>query len=161
MQVTPYSVFYERFYFRILKDDKFFNYNNVSAEECAELAKQRANSYLKEAIKELNLNCNPQVNFYDKDDLLEQFNFEATDLEIEIIVDLMFEAYVKEDITKLKIGEVIYGTKDLSVFSPANDRKTFMEMFDTLVYNNRKSIEKYSSMDRKTGKIVSLNYDFY
>lgn len=50
---TPFDKICKRFYDRIEKDEKFFNYYNVSISEAVLIAEQRAKNYLVEALDEL------------------------------------------------------------------------------------------------------------
>ena len=67
---------YMTFWKKIEKDKSFFMYNNISPEEALIIAKSRSKDLLLEAIARLIGSCTPQVNFYNFDESLEQFNFD-------------------------------------------------------------------------------------
>lgn len=158
---TQWDVIYERFFKKIEKDADFFVYYNISNDEAMELAKERAKSYLIESIVKLTLNCTPDIDFNDYDESAELFNEVLTNTEIDLLANLMREQYHERDLSSLKAFEIKLSPKDFNVFSPANERKTFMDMFKDIQGENRKLISQYTSRDRITGKKKIIDYSQY
>lgn len=153
--MTPYSNIAKRFIRKIKKDKEFFCYGNVTEKELEEIVKQRTNDLLDDSVNELQLQVTQMQNisFLDKDDDLEQFNFDLTFVEEDLISDLMVVKYFEEELLSLKAMQKYLGN-DIKVFSPARERKTFLE---TVQYKNVKFVEKldrYNSTDRLTGKVL-------
>lgn len=86
---TPFEKICKRFYDRIEKDEKFFNYYNVSVSEAISIAEQRAKTYLVESLDELSSVGNLDVDFSDYDDEIETINFKLYSREIKLIVEIM------------------------------------------------------------------------
>lgn len=158
---TPYQVPIEAFYRRIEKDKEYFNYFGLTSEEAMELARERAAGYLNEATGMLVLKCVPDVDFNDRDDLVQEFNFDWTNAEVFLISSLMYEMYLDRDIAKLKCLMVNYTPTDLRVFDPSNARNSFLEMYDKVCNKNIQLIDDYASRDRLTGKLKGIDYASY
>lgn len=158
---TPYSDFYDRFFKKIEEDEEFFNYYNLTVDESIALAKERAKTYLQEALAKLTLDSTNDVNFDDYDDMLETVTLDCTKTEIDIIANLMFEMYMFRDFAKLKSLEVNFTPSDLRVFSPSESRKSFLSMYNDIVAKNINMIDAYNSKDRLTGKRKTVDYTKY
>lgn len=158
---TKWEDIYKIFWDKIEKDREFFEYNNVTLEEALEIAVKRSKSLLIESISRLTLSCSPDIDFYDYDVDLEQFNFDLYDKEKDLIASIMREKYFDRDKSLLKAFEVRFTPSDLNIFSPANERKTFLDMYNDIVNENNKSISSYDSRDRKTGKLKTIDYSIY
>ena len=158
---TLYSDFYDRFFKKIEEDKEFFDYYNLTPEESMILAKERAKTYLQESLAKLTLDSTNDVDFNDYDDTLEIVNLDCTKTEIDIIANLMFEAYLEKSIAKLNSLSVSFTPTDLRVFSPAEDRKSFMTMYNDIVSKNLNMIDAYNSKDRLTGKRKTVDYTKY
>lgn len=160
--VTTWDEIFTIFYDKIEKDRGFFMYNNVSPEMALEIAKERSKSLLLEAITRLTLSCTPEINFLDYDEELEQFNFECTQNEKILLANLMRERLFDKDKSLLKVCEMKFSPSDLNViFSPANERKTFLEMYKDIVKENDRLIDNYISRNRITGKLKFIDYSKY
>lgn len=158
---TPWNKIYEAFFNKIEKDGDFFAYYNVEPSEALDIAKTRAKGYLKESVAKLTLSCTPDIDFNNFDETLEIFYDDLTNIEIDLLANLMRENYYEKDLSLLKAFQLRFSPKDLNVFSPANERKTFMEMFNEVKRENRKLISQYVSRDRLTGKLKSINFSKY
>ncbi len=159
--MTQWHKIYEIFLKKIEKDKDFFMYNNVSPEEAMELAITRANGYLIESIQYLLLNCTPDVDFtnYNKD--AEVFNFDLTDTEMDLLAEIMRMKYFEKDEVLLKALIVRFSPKDVTVFSPSNERRTFMDMIKEIKTNVKVAINQYNNKDRLTGKLKMIDYAKY
>ena len=158
---TPYLVPIEAFLKRIEEDRNFFNYLNLTDDEAMEIAYSRAKNFLFEAIGELTLKCTPIIDFYDTDDVLEEFTSDWTGQEVYLISSLMYQQYLDRDIAKLKCLSVNYTSTDLRVFDPSNARTTYKALYDTVCSKNLQSIDDYASRDRLTGKLIGINFSSY
>ena len=157
---TSFSTLTERFLRRIEKDSDFFTYYNVEPEEALSLAIRQATGYIYDAIDLLLDRCTPQVDFYNYDNEIEQFNFELTSREIGLLSSLMREVYFDRELSLLKAFKLALTPSDLKIFSPANERKTFVEMVESIKADNHIKISKYISEDRITGLPRHINYAY-
>ena len=155
---TLYEEIYELFFDKLEKDVEFFNLFNLTETEALELATTRAKKYLMESIAYLILNCTPDVDFYDKDDILGTFNFEVTPMEKDLITSIMREKYFEKDLLLLKAFGSRLTPKDLNSFSPSADRKSFVDMLDGMRNINILSIRNYVARDRLTGKLKMIKF---
>lgn len=155
--MTPYEEIYSLFFDKIVNDIDFFDYNTTEAEALT-IAKQRSKGYLIKSIDKLVSKCTPQVNFYDKDDISETFNFDLLSKEKSLFVDLMFETYFEQDLVKLRMLEEWFSDKDLKIFDTNAKKKIFLESLNKIKNENEKQIKNYASRDRITGKLKGLDY---
>lgn len=160
---TLWTDVYVVFFKKIEKDADFFSYNNVSPEDALDIAKERANGYIKEAIAKLTLNCTPDIDFNDVGKGVDGdfFNADLTNVEIDLLASLMREKLFDKDLSLLKAFETRFSPKDLTVFSPANERKTFTDMIRDVTKDNLTAISQYGSRDRLTGKLKMINFSSY
>ena len=56
-------------------------------------------------------------------------NYDLTYVELDMIASMMYEKYLFREFSKLKTQANRFTTKDLNVFSPANERNSFSAMF--------------------------------
>lgn len=162
MSTTSFNEFYSRFYDKVENDPDFFDYYNHTSDESMEIAQERAKSYLNEAVDIFTLKCTPSVDFFNIDTTNDCFNFEVTSREIEIITRIMYSIYLERDISKLKpLINSLTATDIKSLFSPANDRKTFESLLNW--YKNKTDIliSNYAARDRLTNKRKTIGYDEY
>lgn len=159
--MVKFETLYEAFFDKIEKDKDFFNYNNVSVEDALEIAKMRSERYLKEALSTISLKCTPDKcgkNFIDFNEETKTLNYDLTYTELDIIASMMYEKYLFREFSKLKAQANRFATKDVNVFSPANERNSFMAMYKTIQNENNILIDKYNSINHTTGNTLSLNY---
>ena len=160
MSTTSFNEFYSRFYDKVENDTDFFDYYNHTSEESMAIAQERAKSYLNEAIDIFTLKCTPTVDFFDIDTENDCFNFDVTSREIEIITRIMYSIYLERDISKLKpILNSLSATDIKSLFSPANERKTFESLLDWYKNKTDVLISNYVARDRLTGKRRTIDYE--
>lgn len=160
---TPFEKICKRFYNRIEKDEKFFNYYNVSVSEAISIAEQRAKNYLVESLDELSSIGDLDVDFsnYD-DDIGEIVNFKMYPKEITLVAEMMFLTYMKRDETLLHAMEINFSPSDLTVFSPANERTSYRNFIADLTKSVNDKIDEYKNRDRKTGKLKqTIDYSQY
>lgn len=168
---TEFSDINELFFDKIQKDADFFMYNNVDPEEALEIAESRAEGYLIESVSKLVLSCTPTIDFTDFDLdtttgtpptlVPAHFNPTLTFIEMDILANLQYEMYLDKDMVLLKSLANHLSPKDMNVFSPANERRTFTDMLKFLKNENMKMIKKYASRDRLTGALRQIDYASY
>lgn len=158
---TPWSKINAIFFDKIEEDGDFFDYYNMTAEESMALAEKRAESCLKEAAARLLLECDvdPSLFAYNEEEKI--FLEDLTDIEINLLASLQYEAYVARDVAKLKVWQVNFVPSDLNVFSPNEARKTFMEMYNAIKAENLNKLDKYKSKDRITNRLNMIDYSSY
>lgn len=163
---TPYEDIYTLFYDRVINDKRFFLNGVMSPEEAEEIARQRSKSLLLESIVYIQTygtkDC--EVNFIgDRDDDIEEFKFELSLVEMQLIADVMLQKYLEKDITiRLNALGQVFEDSDLKVFSPYNDIKYFNLALTELRELNNASIDRYKSRDRESFKQKThiFNYEF-
>jgi hypothetical protein len=161
---TLWTDVYLVFFNKIEKDADFFSYNNVPTDAALDIAKQRSNGYLKESIAKLTLNCTPDIDFNDIGvDVTDGEFFKAnlTNVEIDLLASLMREKLFDKDLSLLKAFQNRFTPKDMTVFSPSSERRTFVDMLKEIVKENLIAISQYSSRDRITGKLKMINFSSY
>ena len=153
--MTPFLNVTERFQRKIKKDREFFDINNVSVEDLIEIVSQYSNELLEDAVNELQplVSIKQTVNFLDKNDMMEQFNFDLTSLEEDIISDLMYVKLLDEEMVKLKTMQKYLGD-DIKVFSPAEERNSFIKMIDYKRKLTLNKIANYNTRNRLTGEFL-------
>lgn len=158
--MTSYQVIFDKFIKKLKGDSQFFNYGNLTNEEINQLVDDHLLSLLESAIDKLYNFGLPDIDFHDRDNVAQIFNEDLVPQEISLLVDLMYLSYAEEDMNKLKsLGLVLRTSEINALFSPANDRKTYIKMLEKLESNVVDSINQYFSRDRKTWKMKSIYGD--
>ena len=151
---TAFSEIIQAFYHYIEQDVDFFSYFELNEEESMEVAGQRAEVLLKEATSYL---CNILVveNVFStvEDDA---FAEKLTSVEINLLVKAMFLCYLNRDLTTLRTFHGVMTSSDLNMYSPANERKTFIDMVEKFEDELRIEISEYQMRDRTTGQFVQI-----
>lgn len=162
IEITSFDILFDRFYKRLEQDEEFFEYYNVDIKEAQELASERSKGYLIEVLDGLSAIGELEVDFSDYDEELEQINFKTHTKENKLIVNLMFQEYMEKDIPKLHAFTLNFTPSDLTVFSPANERTSYLNLINKLNYDNEIALDDYKNRDRKTGKLKNtINYAKY
>lgn len=159
---------YKAFFDRIEKDKTFFNYNGVTSENALILAKTRAKNYLNEAVSLIKLKCTLEIDIQLNDDS-EEINVELNGLEtglegteIYLIASVMYEIYLSRDISTLKTMINSLTSSDIKMlYAPANERKTFMDMYSSVQANNLVLMDNYNGRDRSSGGRKVIDYSKY
>ena len=151
----------QAFFDKIESDNGFFQYyGDLDDSEIQAIADERANTYIKEAITLLKRKCELDLTLAinETDD---EFEEDLTDEEIQLIGgDLAFEVYLARDVAKMKTRINTFTSSDLkALHSPANERRSFMEMYEALRLENLAKISDYAARDRSTGRFKSVNVD--
>lgn len=151
---TAFSDVIQAFYHYIEQDVDFFSYFELDEEESMEVAGQRAEVLLKEATSYL---CNILVveNVYSTTDG-DAFTEMLTNVEINLLVKAMFLCYLNRDLTMLRTFHGVMTSSDLNMYSPANERKTFIDMVEKFEDELRIEISEYQMRDRTTGQFIQI-----
>ena len=154
--MTEFDDVKNAFYHYIEEDAGFFHYFDLDEDECMEVAGQRAGVLLSEATSYLSRKLIVENVFSTIDTEEEEFSETLTDAEINLLVKAMFLMYLQRDLTKLRTFHGVMTSSDLNLYSPANERKTFVDM--TQKYENDLNIEisEYQMRDRSTGAFVQI-----
>ena len=165
---TSFTVPIQAFFRRIERDKKFFDYYNVDATEAMALASEQAYGYLVESISQIVMNCSPDVDFTNYTVSTDTngndtgtFNFDLTNNEVNLLAQLMYERYFNRDFVKLRAFKLQFSPSDLNVFSPANERRTFIDMYNKVKSESQSMLDNYASRDRLTNKLKSIDYSKY
>ena len=146
-----YTIFFDK----VEEDVDFFSYYGIDDAEAMALAKERASSYLRESIAyikrqaELDFDLSLMV---DKSGMV-AFAEEITDVEADILSEVMLMRYFERGLAKLKPKINVLSSSDLKVLhSPANERTSYTEMIRSIRENIVDMISHYVAVDRLTGK---------
>lgn len=146
------------FYNIVEKNPEFFDYYGLSPAKSMELAQARADTCLIEAATELALAHDVEIDFTDYDQFLREFAEDLTNGEIFLLANLQFQRFLFRDFSSLQARAERFTSAEQNVFSPANDRKTFIQMYETVKQQNDSLICAYFSRDRLSGKQKELSY---
>lgn len=153
--MTPYENVIDRFIRKIKQDKEYFCVNGVTEEQLVQIINKRSIDLLDDAVSEIQpmISIAQKVDFLNKDDDMEEFNFELTKLEEDLISDMMVVKYFDEALVKLKAMQKYLGD-DIKVFSPANERKTFKEMVEFKRQLFEVKLANYNTRNRLTGNYL-------
>lgn len=152
---TQYNLIKDRFYKLLRNDKKYFNYTGLDSTTITQLTNDHFVDLLNQSIDELyNFSIlPPQIDFYNKDDTLMQFNVDLNKKEIGLLASICYYKYFCEDKNKLHEMSMIFKGNELNALSPANERRSVLDMINELEDNVSTDIINYMSIDRLTGKI--------
>lgn len=153
--MTACSEIIERFYRYIENDADFFEYFDLDENQCMVVAHQRSSILLIEAASYLS-NKIGVGSVFNVDPTLENIAEDLTAIEIDLLVKAMFLCYLKRDLSTLRTFQGVLTSSDLNIYSPANERKTFVEMVSTYENELKISITDYCMVDRITGKYKQI-----
>ena len=152
--MTSYDIIFTPFQEKIAQDVGFFIYDGLTVTQTEDMISRRCTSYLNKAIMEFNSKAKTTVDFNNRDEIMETFNFDLNGTEIDIFIDLLYIEHMSQDITKLKVISPYLNESEISkIFSPASERKTYMDMINLLKSDVFLKIKKYNGVNRDTGKV--------
>lgn len=154
--MTAFEDVINAFYNYIENDVDFFSYFELNEDECMEVAGQRAGVLLNEATSYLSRKLIVENVFSTANTLKERFSEVLTGAEINLLVKTMFLMYLQRDLTKLRTFHGVMTSSDLNMYSPANERKTFVEMVQKYEEDLKVEISEYQMRDRTTGTFVQI-----
>jgi len=155
---TPFDEINTIFYNIIESDPDFFNYFGLNHVQSMNLAEQRADSCLVEAATDLAISNEADVDFSDFNFEERQFNFELNEKEKYLLARLQYQRYLYRDFATLRAQAMRFTSSEQEVFSPANDRKTFLNMYTAIKEENDILVSRYLEKDRNSGERKSLSY---
>ena len=136
---TPYEKLYEN----LLPKFRSYDIPLMSTEEVKDFLRD----YLIPAISRFHV-CRKNLN--DRDDILQRFNIELSNIEIEILSNyLLIELMDSEYIRTPSLLKVQLPSSDFKVFSPANFLDKLMAMHKTFISDNETLLSRYAWMGAK------------
>ena len=136
---TPYEKLYEN----LLPKFRSYEIPLMSTEE----VKDFLHDFLIPAISRFHV-CRKDLN--DRDDIVQRFNVELSDIEIEILSNYLLIEYIdSEYIRTPSLLKTQLPSSDFKVFSPANFLDKLMAMHKTYVSENETLLSRYAWMGAK------------
>ena len=142
---TPYEKIYEN----LLPKFRSYEIPIMSVDE----VKDYLHDYLIPAIARFHV-CRKDLN--DRNDLLERFNVELSDVEIEILSNYALLEYI--DSTYVRVPTLLkanLSSTDFNAFSPANFLDKLMAMHKTYLTENETLLSRYAWMGAKESGVLS------
>ena len=134
---------YEKLYENLLPKFRSYEIPLMSTEE----VKDYLHDFLIPAITRFHV-CRKNLN--DIDDVLQRFNVDLSDIEIEILSNYLLIEYIDaEYIRTPSLLKVQLPSSDFKVFSPANFLDKLMAMHKTYVTENETLLSRYAWMGAK------------
>ena len=134
---------YEKIYENLLPKFRSYEIPLMSTEE----VKDYLHDFLIPAISRFHV-CRKNLN--DRDDIIQRFNAELSDIEIEILSNYMLIEYTdSEYIRTPSLLKIHLPSGDFKVFSPANFLDKLIAMHKTYVSENETLLSRYAWMGAK------------
>lgn len=138
---------YEKLYDNLLPKFRSYEIPLMTVEE----VKDFLHDYLIPAISRFHV-CRKDLN--DRDDIVQRFNVELSDVEIEILSNYLLIEYIdSEYIRTPSLLKVQLPSSDFKVFSPANFLDKLMAMHKTFKTENETLLSRYAWMGAKESGI--------
>ena len=138
---------YEKLYDNLLPKFRSYEIPLMTVEE----VKDYLHDYLIPAISRFHV-CRKDLN--DRDDVVQRFNVELSDIEVEILSNYLLIEYIdSEYIRTPSLLKVQLPSSDFKVFSPANFLDKLMAMHKTYVTENETLLSRYAWMGAKESGI--------
>ena len=138
---------YEKLYDNLLPKFRSYEIPFMTVEE----VKDYLHDYLIPAISRFHV-CRKDLN--DRDDIIQRFNVELSDIEVEILSNYLLIEYIdSEYIRTPSLLKVQLPSSDFKVFSPANFLDKLMDMHKTYVSENETLLSRYAWMGAKESGI--------
>lgn len=146
---TPYEKIYEN----LLSKFRSYEIPMMTVEE----VKENLHDYLIPAIARFHV-CRKDLN--DRDDIVERFNCDLSDVEIEILSNYMLLEYIDSTyIRTATLLKVNLSSSDFNAFSPANMLDKLMSMHKTYLSENEGLLSRYAWLGAKGGaSSISAGY---
>lgn len=123
--------------------------------DLADMTEEDANAImsdlLRQAVGKFSESCKKDL--YDITDEQDGWNADFTDLEVDILSELMVEAWYKPCINNLDLMRNRLSTKDFTTFSPANLQKEVRESYNLAHKRARSMINEYSFRMNDIGEL--------
>ena len=142
---TPYEKIYEN----LLPKFRSYEIPLMTEEE----VKENLHDYLIPAIARFHV-CRKDLT--DRDDILERFNSELSDTEIEILSNYVLLEYIDSTYVRTPtLLKVNLSSSDFNAFSPANMLDKLLAMHKTYLTENETLLSRYAWMGAKDSGILS------
>jgi len=142
---TPYEKIYEN----LLPKFRDYDIPIMSVDE----VKDYLHDYLVPAISRFHV-CRKDLN--DRNDLLERFNCELSDIEVEILSNYALLEYIDSNYVRTPtLLKVNLSSTDFNAFSPANFLDKLMSMRKNYLTENETLLSRYAWMGAKDSGILS------
>ena len=144
---------YEKIYENLLPKFRSYEIPLMSTEE----VKDFLHDFLIPAITRFHV-CRKNLN--DRDDILQRFNVELSDIEIEILSNYLLIAYIESEyINTPSLLKVQLPSSDFKVFSPANFLDKLVSMRTAYIKENETLLSRYAWMGaRESGVKLGAGY---
>lgn len=140
---TPYEKIYEN----LLPKFRSYEIPIMTTDE----VKEYLHDYLIPAIARFHV-CRKDLN--DRDDIIERFNIELSDTEIEILSNYLLLEYIDSTYVRTPtLLKVNLSSSDFNAFSPANMLDKLMNMHKTYLSENEALVSRYAWMGVKESGI--------
>lgn len=134
---------YEKIYENLLPKFRSYEIPLMSTEE----VKDYLHDFLIPAISRFHV-CRKDLS--NRDDILQRFNVELSDIEIEILSNYLLIEYIDSEYIRVpSLLKVQLPSSDFKVFSPANFLDKLMAMHKTYVTENETLLSRYAWMGAK------------
>jgi hypothetical protein len=134
---------YEKLYDNHLPKFRSYEIPLMTVEE----VKDYLHDFLIPAISRFHV-CRKDLN--DRDDILQRFNVELSDIEIEILSNYLLIEYIDSEYVRTpSLLKVQLPSSDFKVFSPANFLDKLMAMHKTYVTENETLLSRYAWISAK------------
>lgn len=138
---------YEKLYENLLPKFRSYEIPLMSTEE----VKDYLHDFLIPAISRFHV-CRKDLN--DRDDILQRFNVELSDIEIEILSNYLLIEYIDSEYIRVpSLLKVQLPSSDFKAFSSANMIEKLMNMHKTYVSENETLLSRYAWMGAKESGI--------
>ena len=144
---------YEKIYDNLLPKFRSYEIPLMTVEE----VKDYLHDFLIPAISRFHV-CRKDLN--DRDDIVQRFNVELSDIEIEILSNYLLIEYIDSEYVRTpSLLKVQLPSSDFKVFSPANFLDKLMAMHKTYVSENETLLSRYAWMGaRELGVKLGAGY---
>ena len=140
---------YEKIYENLLPKFRSYEIPIMSVDE----VKDYLHDYLVPAIARFHV-CRKDLN--DRDDILERFNCELSDVEIEILSNYALIEYIDSTYIRTQtLLKVNLSSTDFNAFSPANFLDKLMAMHSKFLSENETLLMRYAWMGAKESGVLS------
>ena len=134
---------YEKIYENLLPKFRSYEIPLMSTEE----VKDYLHDYLIPAISRFHV-CRKDLS--DRDDIIQRFNVDLSDIEIEILSNYLLIEYIDSEYIRVpSLLKVQLPSSDFKAFSPANFLDKLMAMHKTYVSENETLLSRYAWMGAK------------
>ncbi len=154
--MTLFDEVYKIFYGRMVKDKGFFSFRNVPDDQVIELLSEKSFDYMQDALANIYEEGNPQIDFWKWNEEKTAFVEDLTRIEIQLIASTMYAVPFERALITFKDISGYFTSSDVKLFSPAEDRKTFVTMKEKIDNNLERKIKRYLTRDRITNERLSI-----